>query len=287
MRFDLVWIDGGAELSPGFYRWLKRSGMRVINYCCDDPFGGRDGHKWNMYLRSLRYHDLTVVMRTTNLAEARKHQARQVARVFMSYDPVAHAPVKMNSEERLSWSSEVVFVGSWMPERGPFMARLLEEGIPLSIWGNSWHEAPEWERLRSAVRGPAVWGADYVKPLQCAKVALGLLSKGNRDLHTQRSAEVPYIGGAIFCAERTTEHSDMYCDGEQALFWSSPEECARACRMILADTVRRDRMAAAARERVQQLGLSNDTMMDWILNQIETARTMSVYSLSGELNISR
>ena len=217
--FDLAWIDCGADLSPGFHAWLRGRGMRIVNYNVDDPFGTRDGHKWDLYQRSVRHHDLTVVVRRENVAEAGAAGARKPLRVFRSYDPVAHAPVSMSEEERGRWAGQVVFVGSWMPERGPLMVRLLELGIPLSIRGDHWKLAPEWEQLRPAIRGPAVHGRDYVKAIQCAKIALGLLSKGNRDLHTTRSAEVPFIGGAVFCAERTPEHEQLLQDGTEAAFY--------------------------------------------------------------------
>jgi hypothetical protein len=263
--FDLAWIDCGADISPGFHSWLRARGIRIVNYNVDDPFGTRDGHKWDLYRRSVRHHDLTVVVRNENVTEAGVTGARRPLRVFRSYDPVAHAPVKLTEEEALRWTSEVSFVGSWMPERGPLLVRLLELGVPLSIWGNHWQHAPEWKKLRAAIRGGAVHGPDYVKAIQCSKAALGLLSKGNRDLHTTRSAEVPFIGGAVFCAERTAEHETLLQDGVEAAFWSTPEECAARCGELLADESRRVRMAAAARKRMMAWHLSNDEVMAAVL----------------------
>lgn len=259
-RFDLAWIDCGAEVSPGFHRWLQSKNVKILNYNLDDPFGTRDGRKWDLYRRSVPLHDLTVVVRSENVAEARIAGARNILQVFRSYDPIAHAPLNLTDQERRQWASDVVFVGSWMRERGPFMVRLLELGVPLSIWGNDWPKAPEYERLRPAIRGAAVYGSDYVKTIQCAKIALGLLSKGNRDLHTTRSAEVPFIGGAVFCAERTVEHEAMYADGEEAMFWTSPEDCARRCRAGLADPAGLQKIADRGRRRVRQLQLANDEM---------------------------
>lgn len=269
MSFDLAWIDCGPELSPGFHRWLKGRGMRIVNYNCDDPFGGRDGRKWDLYRSSVRHHDLTVVMRVPNIKEAELARAQKVVRVFMSYDPVAHAPIALTEAGRQEWASEVIFVGSWMPERGPFMVGLLDAGVPLTIRGDHWQKAPEYERLRSAIRGPAVYGADYVKAIQCAKVALGLLSKGNRDLHTQRSAEIPFIGGAVFCAERTTEHEQMLggCDG--AYLWRDVADCVAACRVLLSDGTVRSRMVEAARRRILELNCSNDAVLGEIITMLQ------------------
>ena len=264
-RFDLVWVDGGQQLGPRLHRELARRGLLIVNYNVDDPFGTRDHRKWDLYKRSVPYHDLTVVVRKENIAEARAHGARSVHHVFRSYDPVAHAPLPLTDEECRKWAAEVVFVGSWMPERGPFMVRLLELGVPLTIWGDHWRKAREWGRLQTFIRGPSVYGPDYVRAIQCAKVALGLLSKGNRDLHTQRSAEVPFIAGAVFCAERTDEHERLYRNGEEALFWSTAEECAARCRELLPAGDRRRRIAVAARSRVEAWRLSNDEVLASIL----------------------
>lgn len=269
---DLAWIDAGAELSPGFHRWLRRRGMRIINYNVDDPYGIRDGRKWDLYRRSVPWHDLTVVVRTENIEEARTAGARKVVHVFRSYDPVAHAPLVLAAADRTPWNSDVIFVGSWMPERGPFLLRLLELGVPLTIRGDHWAKAPEWPRLRDAVRGPAVYGADYVRAVQCSKVSLGMLSKGNRDLHTQRSAEIPFIAGGIFCAERTADHLELFRDGQEAVFWTSVEECARHCTDLLARPGELGRLAEAARKRVIALGLSNDCVLQKILGELGAVR---------------
>src|SRR3984893_15402741 len=97
-----------------------------------------------------------------------------------------------------------------MPERGPFLARLIELGIPLTIRGNRWNKAKEWPLLENFWQGPGVYNdEDYAKAIQCAKVSLGLLSKGNRDQHTTRSMEIPSLQG-LLCAERTREHESLY-----------------------------------------------------------------------------
>ena len=109
-------------------------------------------------------------------------------------------------------------------------------------------------------------GEDYAKAIQCAKVNLGLLSKGNRDLHTTRSLEIPAIGG-LLCAERTAEHLEMYMEGEEALFWSTAEECASVCRAVLDDEPRRQRIAAAGHARNLVNGNSNEKVMRAIIER--------------------
>jgi hypothetical protein len=279
--YDLAWIDGGAEITPGFYDWLRRSGTkRLINYINDDPFGTRDRRKWDLYLRSVKKYDLTVVMREENIDEARQHGARSVLRVFMSYDPIAHQPERVTPADERMWGSAVVFVGTWMPERGPFLAELIRHGVPLTIWGDGWSRAPEYPVLRRCVRGNAVYGRDYVKAVQFSKVAIGLLSVGNRDLHTQRSSEIPFIGSTVFCGQRTRDHEAMFTDGTHAVLWSSAAECARKCLELLNDRAKADAIAAMGRARILEMGLSNDAVLQQILGV--DAGSANAMTLAGD-----
>jgi spore maturation protein CgeB len=264
-RYDIAWVDGGAELNSYFYRWLRGRVTSIINYNNDDPFGGRDGKKWSLYLQAVPHHDLTVVVRNENVVEAQRFGAKKVLRVFMSYDPVAHASLSLTHNERVYWASDVLFVGSWMPERGPLMVELLRSGLPLTIRGDRWEKAPEFRELRGAYRGPGVYGNDYVKAIQCAKVALGLLSIGNRDLHTQRSLEIPFIGSAAFCGQRTSEHLEMLREGIEASYWSTAQECSSACKHLLANESLTKKMVSAARQRVTSLRLDNDSVIEHVL----------------------
>lgn len=263
-QFDFVHVDTGELIGPSLVLELKDRFGAIVNYNNDDPYGGRDGRRWRQYLRSVPFYDLIVVVRECNVAEAYDRGARNVLRVPMSADEVAHAPRPIRERDCRKWATDVLFAGTWMPERGPFMRRLVELGVPLSIFGDRWQKAPEWPVLRSFWRGEAVYGDDYVTLIQCAKVNLGLLSKGNRDLTTQRSFEIPLLG-AVLCAERTSEHSKLYSEGEEAVFWSSPEECASKCMELLRDEEYRKVLGMNGRKRCLQNNTTNEAVLAKIL----------------------
>jgi hypothetical protein len=111
-----------------------------------------------------------------------------------------------------------------------------------------------------------VWGEEYATAIQAAKVCLGLLSKGNRDLHTRRSVEVPALGG-LLCAERTSEHLDLFREDVEAVFWSDATECAEKCAALLSDPAYASSIAAAGQRRVQSLGLSNEALIRDVLQR--------------------
>jgi spore maturation protein CgeB len=263
-KFEVVYVDGGALVGPSLVRELKSRFGTVINYNIDDPYGQRDGRRFRLYLKAIPFYDLVVVVRDCNVPEAYARGARNVLRVFMAADEKAHAPKPLTEQDRRSWPIEVGFVGTWMPERGPFMARLVELGVPLTIYGSRWQKAPEWPSLRGAWRGGGLYGDDYGKALACAKINLGLLSKENRDLTTTRSFEIPYLGG-VLCAERTSEHTQLYKEDEDAIFWSTPQECASKCIQLLRDEPRRQRLAINGHRRCMQNHTTNEAVLAQIL----------------------
>lgn len=269
-RFDVAWVGGGREVSRAAIEFLRSRARVVVNYNNDDPFGGSEGHAWDTYLRAFSSYDVVVVMRDLNVSEAKSHGARNVIRVFMSYDEVEHAPLALSPSEKCHWASEVSFIGTWRAERGPLLAHLLDLGVPLSVWGSRWDRAAEWPRLRGAWRGPNLVGPDYTKAIQCSKIAIGLVAKANRDQHTQRSMEIPALG-TVLCAERTAEHEGLFRNGHDALLWSRPEECAELCAKLLQDDSRRAEIARRGRKRMVALATGNEPTMARIL-----ARAMEV-----------
>jgi spore maturation protein CgeB len=262
--FDLVWVDHGDLVSARLVDDLKARIPQVICYNIDDPFGGRDRLLWREFFNALPRYDLIAVVRACNIQEAYDRGARRVLRVFMSADEVAHAPRTLSTEDRREWQSEVVFVGTGFPERGPFLAELVKLGVPLTLYGNLYQRLPQWPRLKPHWR-PAVITENYAKAIDAAKVCLGLLSKGNRDQHTTRSMEIPSLGG-VLCAERTTEHLALYEEDREAVFWDTPEECAAKCFALLADTPWREAVAAAGRRRYLNNPWKNMQVVETILS---------------------
>lgn len=266
---DLIWINSGELLGPRCLKMLKKIGSPIVLYNNDDPTGKRDGAKFDSLLRSLPYYDLCVVMREMNVAEFRARGARRVMRVYMSYDEQAHRPFERPDDIPAGFRSNVAFIGSWMrnEKRDEFLLKLINRGIPLSIWGGRWQKSPHWKALQHAFRGEALGGRSYVAAIQGAQVCLGLLSKGNRDLHTQRSFEVPYAGG-LLCAERTTEHRQLYREGEEAFFWSDADECAEICRKLLDDERLREQVRIAGMKKVRSQLSGNEQVCQKILDEI-------------------
>jgi spore maturation protein CgeB len=263
-RFDLCHVDNGEWVSPPVVKVFRQHAPKVINYNIDDPTGPRDRQRFAAYRRAVPHYDLVAVVREDNLPELHALGARQMTRVWRSADEVSHAPRPLTAQDHARWDCDVLFLGTWMPERGPFLLELVKLGVPLTIQGGQWQKAPEWPELKRHWRGGPIDGDDYAKAIQCAKVNLGLLSKGNRDLHTTRSLEIPALG-SLLCAERTPEHTAMYAEDLEAVFWQDAPTCARVCQRMLSDEALRLAIAHAGQARYWRNGHQNEKIMAGML----------------------
>ena len=92
-----------------------------------------------------------VIKHGRDRRSVQRFRCRDCGRTFQKpeedrgYTPAYHARA-----DHARWGSEVVFVGTHFPGRGPFMADLLRRGVPLTIYGNQWEKAREWPLLQKA-----------------------------------------------------------------------------------------------------------------------------------------
>lgn len=267
---EIIWVNGGELFGAGVVKLLKKTMARVILYNNDDPTGMRDGNRFSSLLTALPLYDHCVVMRDINIGEYKAYGAKSIQRVWMSYDEIMHNPYENATLVPNHMRSEVSFIGTWMRYEGrdKFMMALADGGVPISIWGNRWEKSPYWSGLKNFYRGPAISGEDYVAAIQGAKISIGMLSKGNRDLHTTRSLEIPFAGGLLL-AERTVEHQSLYEEDKEAVFWSSSEECAKKCLNLLENDALRESIRAAGMNRVRTLSVGNEDICREILIRLK------------------
>ena len=259
-RYDLAFVDSGSLVTAATVRDLSKRCNRVVNFNHDDPYGRRDYTRFSAYRAAVPDYDLVIVVRYENIAEAKLMGARKVMFHPRVADEVAHAPRELTPDIRSRWQSDVAFIGTWMPERGPFLMQLIRRGLNVSIFGQGWDKAAEWSQLRRYHAADYLDGDDYAYAVQCARISLGMLSKGNRDLHTTRTMEIPSLGG-LLCAQRTGEHQAFYRDGDEAVFWSNADECAKLCRGLLENETRRLAIAANGRRRFLDNGFTSENLI--------------------------
>jgi len=264
-QYDVLWANQPKLLPPEFVK-LWSAHKPSILYINDNPFEGAAPWAWTNLLSSIPYYGVVGVVRDRDLDFAKKLNHNCLIRVWMSYDEIYHQPPQEEFDFR-KIRNEAVFVGSYMPERGPFMAELKRRGLPLSIYGPGWQKAKEWPELKQVWRKGWITGKEYIDTIRYAGVVIGMVSEQNRDGYTQRSLEVPYIGG-LLCCKRTEDHLKLFDPRTMILDWSTLDECFQKADSVLKSPNDFASYRINAQLQVKKLLCSNEKVCNQLLKQV-------------------
>lgn len=241
---DLIIVMRGLAIGPDDVRRLQAFAGQVINVNHDDFFSHYPTN-WSVLQRdAIPVYDRLFVTKEVNVAETRARGGRPEFLPF-AYDPSIHRPVASEDDEHLD--SDVTFIGTYVEERLPLLERLVTR-VPASyaFRGAGWDRLPARSPLRPYVIPAPVFGPEMAKVIGRASVSLGLLRRGNRDDHTQRTFEIPACGG-VFLGERTWRHAAYFREGVECELFdpNDPAELAAKVRLLLTDPGRRESIRSA------------------------------------------
>jgi hypothetical protein len=146
------------------------------------------------------------------------------------------------------------------------MDALARDGVPVVFRCSTWSRGLVRPHHLNVVMG-YVGGDDYAKFICGCRICLGFLFKGNRDLQTTRSVEIPACGGFLL-AERTDEHLALFREGEEAEFFDNYDELLRKVRYYLTHEDERFRIAQNGLRRCRESGYSYDAVLESVVRQI-------------------
>ncbi len=264
-KYDVVWLDRAVEIHAATLRSVKSANpdTKIVWYAEDDMMNPLHRSRWIGAALSL--FDLWVTTKSFNAApeELPSLGVRRILFVNNSFDPEIHRPQTISEQDQKMFGTDVGFVGSFEEPRTRSMRYLAEHGINIRIWGNGWDQVSKAPASMKIENRP-VYNEDYGKVVCSTSVNLCFLRRGNRDLQTCRSMEIPAFGG-LMMHERNGEITELFCEDEEAVFFDTDEELLSKCRKWLADHEARDRVGRATREAVIAGGHSHPERLGEIL----------------------
>lgn len=274
-RPEIVFVWQCEWLSGAVLRRISNiSVVKLVCYTNDDPFsplyslnrGLHARRKWSRFVKNIPLYDKHYVFRDINKAEFTAAGAPGVGLLRMYFDPRIHHPYR--GEQRNGQHSDVIFIGHF--EEGfklDCLVALLNEGVNLEIYGQFGWDKPGARQIRELYGKPIkpVWGQDYADLISNSKIALCFLSRLNRDEYTTRSFEIPACG-TLLLAERTSEHQDLFIEGEEAEFFDSAKEMVCKVKYLLSHPARIEEISKKGYERVCRDGHSASNRAVFLIN---------------------
>jgi spore maturation protein CgeB len=265
---DLLWADKLLWMQPRTLERLRAMGIPTISYMIDNPFGPRRDPGWRLYRKDIPHYDLHVVQRDRNIADYRSHGARDVIKIQTAYEPTIHYPPVAGWSDK-DRNRDVSFVGTPYDDRADTLNKLSQTGeFQVAISGNhrSWQRALPAEAFSRLYRDGELFQQQYREAIWRSKINLSFLTHSNQDEFVHKSFEIAGCGGFLL-AERSEGHLQRFREDEEAVFFSTYDECLQKIRRYLHDEPARTRIAAAGQDRAQRDGYYNDHQVGLILQR--------------------
>ncbi|MHC4261649.1 MAG: CgeB family protein [Planctomycetota bacterium] len=255
--FDALWIEGGRAIRLDTL--LRARGIQPdlaqVSFSEDDLWMRHNlSRTWR---EALPAYDLVVTTKHRNADpnELPSLGARAVHYEPKTFDPSFHFPREIDSSDRRRLGGDLGFIGTYERQRADACLELARSGFEVRVFGNGWERwRDKHPRLR--VEGRAVSGEDYVRAILATSIQLGFLRRQNRDLHTDRSVEIPACGGFML-AERSVEHLDLFVEDREAAYFGSTEELIEKADHFLTAHEERRAIAEAGRQRCLESNYSH------------------------------
>lgn len=222
---------------------LSSKAARRVHVSFDDV--SNSDNITSSYLASELYWDAIVTTKRHNIAELEGRGVGRVISIQGAYDP-SYQRITVPFRQR---PHGIGFIGAARPDRShlprEMASRVPHDGI---VYG------PRWERhypkgLEGVKVCPNVELSEYTAAANSIRMGLVLLNSDNRDTHTMRSYETPACG-QLFLGQRTSEHSSMFEEGSEALFFDTWEELWSQAEAGLREPARMERIAEAGHRRL-------------------------------------
>lgn len=260
---DLIWVDKGIWIFTESLNEIKKNANALaVHYTPDSQLlTNRSEHFEN----SLNLYNFLI---TTKSFEVDNYISKTDARVILVNQGICLERY-LNVKPEAQYECDIGFISDYKPHYGKVISNLSETNVDIKVWGPKWKRAALFRTIPNKyVRGPGVWGRDYVSALASFKIGLGLLSKYIPEQHTTRSFEIP-AAGTFMLAERTPDHLGFFEEGIEADFFSTKEELVDKARFYLANSAVREKIAMAGRVRCLRSGYDNDSIIGSVLKEIK------------------
>jgi spore maturation protein CgeB len=252
---QLVFVFKGAMVRRSVLEHAHQMQALAFNFYPDWNFYDsyrRFGHE---YSDCIPAYDCIFTPKSYHFEIYQRYAAKRVEFLPYAYDPWCHFPLDLTDQERVTFASDVAFIGTWGKARAEFLEELVRRGFPyeLAIWGNQWDKLAANSPLRRFVKFKPANGSTQAKVFAGTKIALAFVT--SPDLHTARTFEIPAFG-AFMLAERTTEHVAFFEEGKEIACFASVAELRSKIDYYLTHDSERMAIAKAGFKRVTQKGNS-------------------------------
>lgn len=255
----VILIFKGMEISRWALKKIRRQNIRLVNYNLDHPFHFFSRGTGNRFVeQAIPFYDLHITYSSIIAADLQKLYNVKSAWIPFGFHLTPEQFQQVMHENRPE-ILRVCFVGNPDKLRIAAINQLLEEHIPIDLFGFGWEKCFQTNDLL-VVHPPRTDGAYWTDPLEFWKVLrqyrvqLNFFRPHNEGSHNLRTFEVPAVGG-ILLTPASKEQAEFFSVGEEVFFYRNLEELINQCKYLLSSE---ETSIAPIRENARKRSLRED-----------------------------
>jgi spore maturation protein CgeB len=271
---DVLFVWSCMHLKNKTLEVIRNMGVLLISYNNDDPFAKRYHELryihlrgiWRNFVGNLPYYHLNYVYRKKNIIDYKNRGVKQVDILPSYYIPLNNFP--LHYERGVEFDG--VFIGHYeKDERYSCIKALQDNGVKVKVYGTGWNKCKEDINSLLSKTSP-VLDSNYNEALNRAHFALCFFSKLNNDEYTRRVFEIPATK-TLLVAQRTKTMSELYIDGEEAIFFDDEVELVSRITALLSHPDKIKSIAEKGYQRCVSSGYDVNSRMVNLLSQIQSS----------------
>lgn len=244
-RPDILFVSKGVHIDPSVLSAAKVKNILTINWNPDDFFNPRNSSA-NL-IKCFSLYDLIVCARTHLWEEYYARGAQKLLNINWYYDPSICCKVDITNEERLTYGSELSFIGTWSKYREDFFKNF--DSFDFKIWGGGWDKASRSFKRKIKVIGRATSPLELPKVISASNINFNLFTPLNRDNINMKNFEIPACGGFLL-TQRTKQVTDLFAEGVDIACYQDNPEAIEKVKYYLLNKTQREEIAKSGYQRV-------------------------------------
>ncbi len=241
---DFVLVAGGHRVLSATVQRLKEKGLRTALWTIDPPI------YFSPLIRSAPYYDHVFCGGTEAVEILKEHLDKPPVWLPFACDAKVHKPWAAEGHEKKGYAADLVFVGSYYPNRLELLEKLC--GFNLVVRGPGWEQTPADSPLKEKIRPGWVAPEEWIRMFSLARIVVIIHYQDGRAPCYQAS---PKVYEALACSafvlvDNQPDVFRVFRDAEHLVSFTDSEGLRRQAEYYLRRPEERGRISAQGRREV-------------------------------------
>jgi len=226
-KYDLVIVNNGWHLTAETISEVKKNAVHAVLWSTDELYN----KVFTAFIHPDSYlkYDCVFSQRKHLFDFYRGKGLKKLKYLPLFYYP-EHHPIATTAEEKITWGSDIAFMGTWSREREKMINAL--SGLNVRIWGGYWHKSSKEFQKKFTITSKIAWMEDMSRVVNSTKIIIDALTKEQHDQINMKNLQIPACGGFLITT-KTDKIIELFEEDKEVVCYETYEELRKKCEYYL------------------------------------------------------